>query len=106
MGKPELGLKVTCTSCACRFFDLNRTPILCPKCGTPQAAHRPRWSHSTRIPPKGWQNRPQPVSTDPITPDGASEDAGDIDPDLETIDPPDDDDDEDPIEEIPAVEEI
>jgi len=28
----ELGTKRTCPSCAARFYDLNNTPITCPKC--------------------------------------------------------------------------
>ena len=34
MAKPELGAKRQCQSCSTKFFDLNRDPILCPKCGT------------------------------------------------------------------------
>ena len=33
MAKPELGTKRQCRSCGNRFYDLNRDPILCPKCG-------------------------------------------------------------------------
>ena len=33
MAKPELGAKHQCGNCATKFFDLNRDPILCPKCG-------------------------------------------------------------------------
>lgn len=33
MAKPELGSKRQCESCGAKFFDLNRNPILCPKCG-------------------------------------------------------------------------
>ncbi len=33
MVKAELGTKRTCPSCATRFYDLMRDPILCPKCG-------------------------------------------------------------------------
>ena len=33
MAKPELGAKHQCQNCATKFFDLNRDPILCPKCG-------------------------------------------------------------------------
>ncbi|HTW71187.1 MAG TPA: TIGR02300 family protein [Acetobacteraceae bacterium] len=36
MGRPELGTKCTCASCAARFYDLNRSPAVCPKCGAPQ----------------------------------------------------------------------
>ena len=34
MAKPELGAKHQCQNCATKFFDLNRDPIVCPKCGT------------------------------------------------------------------------
>ena len=34
MAKPELGLKRQCASCSTKFFDMNRNPIVCPKCGT------------------------------------------------------------------------
>ena len=34
MAKPELGSKHHCENCGARFFDLNRSPIACPKCGT------------------------------------------------------------------------
>ncbi|GBR44208.1 MAG: TIGR02300 family protein [Gluconobacter potus] len=36
MAKPELGLKRTCVECSARFYDLNRVPAVCPKCGTTQ----------------------------------------------------------------------
>jgi uncharacterized protein (TIGR02300 family) len=32
--KPELGTKRLCASCGAKFFDLIKTPITCPKCGT------------------------------------------------------------------------
>ena len=31
--KPNLGKKRTCLSCETRFFDLNKNPAICPKCG-------------------------------------------------------------------------
>jgi uncharacterized protein (TIGR02300 family) len=34
VSKPELGTKRRCTSCGAKFFDLEKTPIVCPKCGT------------------------------------------------------------------------
>lgn len=30
--RPDFGTKIECSSCGERFFDLNRTPITCPKC--------------------------------------------------------------------------
>lgn len=33
MAKPEWGVKRLCTSCAARFYDLGRSPAVCPSCG-------------------------------------------------------------------------
>lgn len=32
MSKPELGTKRDCPSCGAKFYDLNRNPVVCPKC--------------------------------------------------------------------------
>ncbi len=37
MAKAELGMKLTCESCGARFYDLNKQPGHCPKCGTTNA---------------------------------------------------------------------
>jgi uncharacterized protein (TIGR02300 family) len=34
VAKPELGTKRQCQNCSAKFFDLNKDPIICPKCGT------------------------------------------------------------------------
>ena len=34
MAKPELGTKRLCANCAAKFYDLNKDPIVCPKCHT------------------------------------------------------------------------
>ena len=34
MPKPDLGSKHQCQNCSTKFFDLNKDPIVCPKCGT------------------------------------------------------------------------
>jgi uncharacterized protein (TIGR02300 family) len=34
VAKPDLGSKHQCQNCGTKFFDLNKDPILCPKCGT------------------------------------------------------------------------
>ncbi len=34
LAKPELGTKRVCGSCGAKFYDLARTPIVCPKCNT------------------------------------------------------------------------
>lgn len=49
MAKPELGTKRICAACGAKFYDLNRDPIICPKCGvvfevagTPVPAPKPK----------------------------------------------------------------
>jgi uncharacterized protein (TIGR02300 family) len=34
VAKPELGTKRLCAHCGAKFYDLNHSPITCPKCGT------------------------------------------------------------------------
>ena len=34
VAKPELGTKRQCQNCSAKFFDLNKDPIVCPKCAT------------------------------------------------------------------------
>jgi uncharacterized protein (TIGR02300 family) len=34
VAKLELGAKRQCQNCGAKFFDLNKDPIVCPKCGT------------------------------------------------------------------------
>jgi len=34
VAKPELGTKHLCTNCGAKFYDLNKDPIVCPKCHT------------------------------------------------------------------------
>lgn len=45
MANPELGAKQICPNCQAKFYDLNRRPATCPKCGTafdPEEAVRSR----------------------------------------------------------------
>jgi len=32
LSKPELGTKRDCPSCGAKFYDLNKSPAVCPKC--------------------------------------------------------------------------
>jgi uncharacterized protein (TIGR02300 family) len=34
VAKSELGTKRLCASCSAKFYDLNKDPIVCPKCST------------------------------------------------------------------------
>jgi uncharacterized protein (TIGR02300 family) len=38
VAKPDLGLKRHCLNCGAKFYDLNKDPAVCPKCGTPVQA--------------------------------------------------------------------
>lgn len=49
MPKPDLGTKRVCVSCSTRFYDLGKSPAICPKCGTEQPIEPPR----LRRPPTG-----------------------------------------------------
>ncbi|MGH6921344.1 MAG: TIGR02300 family protein [Geminicoccaceae bacterium] len=49
MAKPEWGSKRVCLSCGARFYDMKRTPIVCPACETvldPAANSKPRRSRT------------------------------------------------------------
>jgi uncharacterized protein (TIGR02300 family) len=34
LAKPDLGTKRQCANCGAKFYDLSKTPIVCPKCET------------------------------------------------------------------------
>jgi uncharacterized protein (TIGR02300 family) len=61
VAKPELGTKRLCGECGAKFYDLNKDPITCPKCGTVQVA----------APARG---RPEPVAA-PVARAAAPEEA-------------------------------
>lgn len=50
MAKPELGVKRRCQSCSAAFYDLNREPIVCPKCGTEFVMEQPKPVRKKREP--------------------------------------------------------
>ncbi len=55
MAKPEWGAKRTCQSCSARFYDLTRSPILCPKCGAtvePEVTFKTRRQSAPAAEPK------------------------------------------------------
>ena len=102
MAKVELGVKRRCLNCDAPFFDLNRVPVVCPRCGTGfqvvEIAHSP---------PKRVPIRPavvkrgapaDPVVADLVLPVG--EEAGEEN----TIPPLEDDDEIDNLEEITEIE--
>jgi len=49
VAKPEWGSKRVCLNCGARFYDMNRTPIVCPACEAvldPAANSKPRRSRA------------------------------------------------------------
>jgi uncharacterized protein (TIGR02300 family) len=70
MTKPELGTKRLCTECSARYYDLNATPITCPKCGAPfqivETKPRPRPSQPAAAPlPAVAPRKTEPSSPEP-----------------------------------------
>ena len=99
MGRPELGAKCVCVSCAERFYNLNRVPATCPKCGTEQPPEKPRVLRPIRsaVEFRRQPRPPIPVATEEdVEPVAASDDE-----DEEDV-PEVDDDTDDDIQIIPG----
>jgi len=94
VSKPEFGHKMTCTACAVRFYDLTRTPAVCPKCGVEQPRAKPRAAPVARATAVRWSNRPIPPTLEAATPEPTP---------VET-DPLEEVDEEDDVEEVEEVE--
>ena len=107
MTKPDLGLKRRCMTCGAKFYDLNRTPITCPKCGTPfQAAPLTRAPAPAAVrardeeEPEAEAAGPELVSLEDVGADTAAEDVS-----LDDIDTGDDATDDTFLEEAEEGEE-
>lgn len=94
MAKPELGAKRQCLSCATKFYDLNRDPILCPKCGAvfhvaplPRAPSRPADEEAETE-----KENPDTVSLDEVEENENKADSIDVDDEVEIDDDGGDDD--------------
>ena len=62
MVKPELGNKRVCVACGAKFYDLGRTPAVCPKCDTEQPAEQPRVRRIAPVAPvEVARGKPQPA---------------------------------------------
>ena len=86
MAKPELGKKHDCAECSARFYDLNKNPAVCPKCGTKVA--RPTKAKAT---PKPAPVVVKPVGKEEVKPAAKKSDGDDADADGDTDDDIDDD---------------
>jgi len=73
--KPELGTKRFCSNCSSKFYDLHKTPIVCPNCQT--VFEPPKAGSETQRRP--WQapaapvRQPEKTQAPPDTPDDTSE---------------------------------
>ncbi len=91
MAKPEWGSKCQCQSCDLKFYDMGKSPAICPGCGTEfkvvavtRAAPRAEAKEAKKPPPKH-DRRKRPAA------------AGDDDAD-ELVDDLDDDDVDDAVD--------
>ena len=95
MAKPELGLKRSCVACGTRFYDLARSPAVCPKCGTEQPAEQPRLRRAaaTPIPDEKLKKRAvaaeaegEELEVEDVEGDEAIEDAEELEDEADSID--------------------
>lgn len=85
MAKVDLGMKLTCESCGARFYDLNKQPGICPKCGASNA--RPVIFKASRRPTaddreKAAAAHKAPAKPAPSEDDDLADDADDDDDDI------------------------
>jgi uncharacterized protein (TIGR02300 family) len=95
--KAEWGTKRTCATCGGRFYDLNKTPILCPKCGAENekdSPPKPRRGKPARAEPVKVAKKPAlPNDDDPLIDDDDDDDnpAADLMEDASDLGEDDDD---------------
>lgn len=63
MARAEWGMKRRCLSCGAAFYDLGKSPILCPKCGT---EFNPEVLVKTRRPAKPEEVKPVKPAKVPV----------------------------------------
>ncbi|MEK9969568.1 MAG: TIGR02300 family protein [Ferrovibrio sp.] len=74
MAKAEWGAKRRCLSCGAAFYDLNKSPILCPKCGT---EFNPDALVKTSRRPAKVEEVKKPVAKAPTSPDAIDDEVED-----------------------------
>jgi uncharacterized protein (TIGR02300 family) len=99
MGKPELGMKRVCLACGARFYDLTKSPAVCPKCGTEQPVEqpRPRRAGGGNVAEEKRPKKPAPApeaeedieveGVEDVEEEDVLEDAGDLEDDTDSIGP-------------------
>lgn len=90
MAKPEWGTKRVCQSCGAKFYDLLRSPILCPACGAtfdPEALLRSRRGKPVAAPKAKVGKAEEVEAEEPVE---AEEDLGDLEEESDVIEDTDD----------------
>jgi uncharacterized protein (TIGR02300 family) len=73
MSKPARGIKRVCQSCGTRFYDLGRTPIVCPSCQAVYQVTQPTSRRGERAPAPEIREKVEPeVETVAIEPETIS----------------------------------
>jgi hypothetical protein len=88
MTKPELGTKRLCTECGAKYYDLNATPITCPKCSAPFKVVETKTSPRSSQPAAVRQPAVVPRKSEPTPPepkDTIIEELEQDDPDVSEI---------------------
>ena len=101
MAKPDKGKKHTCGGCGAVFYDLNRTPIICPQCGDKievQALLKPRRPSPQSRTPKPVAEKPKPVEAET-----EAEKPDDLEADAEDLEGVDDEEEDDLIEDMSDI---
>ncbi len=81
MAKSEWGVKRVCQSCAVKFYDLNRSPIACPKCAAPFDPEALLKSRRSRPAPPAKAAKPKPAAGDDTAALKPPENGADVDAD-------------------------
>ena len=90
MAKPEWGVKRICSSCGTKYYDLNKSNIVCPSCG---AKFDPNYYIKTRK-AKSTSLKTLPENDSDLTKDIENLDDMEVDEDVEVVS------DDDPLLEI------
>jgi uncharacterized protein (TIGR02300 family) len=64
VANPKWGTKRICQSCGAKFYDLQKSPILCPSCGTqfdPEALLKSRRPRAAKAEPVAKPKKPKPA---------------------------------------------
>jgi uncharacterized protein (TIGR02300 family) len=112
MAKPEWGVKRTCQGCGAKFYDMQKTPAVCPKCDVEfveEVVTKGRRKRTAKVVEA--TAKVEAVVDDEVVPDADDVD-GDDDLDLDIEDDDDDDlmaladDDDDDDDDVEAIKGI